>query len=291
MKNLFLGKGGLTLESKTVEIQGLNYHYLEFPNAGKPKLLLIHGIIVESHYWIKMIELIKSHYHIYALDLKGHGKTERGTSYASGYSPQAIARDIHEFQQKVIQEPFFLVGYSLGGQFSMAYASEYGNELKGLVIIDSAPSLPMRGIFTLLLADMVTPKVFKTLEDVSKFYSKTGIPELGEYMAEHAVTQREDGKFQLKFDKKNISPRTLMENMARNKYLWQTLHKIKAPFLMIKAGKSKIINQRMVYLMKRVAPQLQVIEVPEVGHEFVFTHPDKVAEPLNQFIRENVSGS
>ncbi|HCL55799.1 MAG TPA: hypothetical protein DHW82_02160 [Spirochaetia bacterium] len=274
------------MESHFLEIKGLKYHYLELPNPGKPKLLLIHGIIVESHYWQKAMTFLEKDYHIFAIDLKGHGQTGDGESYIKDYSPESVAEDFHIFYEKVIQEPFYLAGYSLGGQFALKYASLHQNTLKGFMIIDSAPSLPLKGVFTFLIADMVTPKSFKTIFEVKDFYGKKGNHEMAEYMAEYAFKQTESNNFQLRYDKKNIAPATLMEGMRRNKSLWDSAKKIKIPTIFIKAGKSKLINSRIVMFFKSAIPHMEFVEIPDVGHEFVFTAPEPLAKAMDEFIKK-----
>ncbi len=271
------------MESKFVELNGLNYHYLEIPNAGKPKVLLVHGIIVESHYWESVMQVLAPHFHVFSIDLKGHGLSDSGKSYLEDYTTEKIAQDFYDFYQKVLKEPFHLVGYSLGGQFSMEYAAQYGSTLKSFVIVDSAHALSLKGVFALMLADIITPKVFANLDAIKKFYPAS----LGEYMAHYTVKQREDGKYILKFDRKNISPKSLSEGMRRNKRLWKCITQIKTPTLILRAGKSRILSAKTMKNINLAIPQSQTAEIPDVGHEFVFTMGEAVGNKLKDFFNQH----
>lgn len=276
----------LLMESKKVDLNGCSYHYLEYANAGKPKLLLLHGIIVEAHFWSKIVDLLKDKYHIYALDMKGHGQTDDGKSYIDDYSPEAISNDLFAFHEKVIKEPFYFVGYSLGGQFALHYAANHGDTLRKLVLLDSAPSVSLKGLFTLILVDIITPKSFKSEEDVLNFYNKSKIEGLADYMLKYTTVKSDDGKIRLRFDKKNIAPKTMMENGRRSKILWRSARRLKMPVMLMRAEKSKIVNNRMVRLLKKVIPGLEVDEIPETTHELVFTHPKEVAASLDNYFNK-----
>lgn len=275
------------MDSKTVEIKGISYHYLELPNPGKPKILFVHGVIVEAHCWESVFQELKNDYHIFAIDLKGHGESGNGKSYLEDYTPEVIAHDLFQFYEKVIQEPFYLVGHSLGGQFGMAYAGQFSSTLKGIVIMDSAPSVPMKGVFHLLLADAFTPKGFKSKEDIQKFYGRGG-ESIGKYMADYCFIQKSDGKYQLRYDKKNIGTTSMMENMRRNKYLWDSFKKIKVPCLFIKAGKSKVITNSMIMMMKGFMTKMEVFVVNGANHhELTFQWAKDISVEIRNFFKKN----
>ena len=164
----------------------------------------------------------------------------------------------------------------------MDYASDHSDTLKGLAIVDSAPTIPFKGVLALLTADLVTPKAFASLEEVENFYRG----ELGKYMAAYTVKQREDGRYVLKFDKKNIAPKSLMEGMRRNRRLWRCMKKIKVPTLILRAEKSKIVSPKTLGLMKLALPQAKTAEIAGVGHEFVFTRGDEVGKVLRDFFKQ-----
>lgn len=273
------------MESKKVELNGLNYHYLEGGNPQKPKLFIAHGVIVEANYLMGVIDRLIDDYYIYAIDLKGHGLSDNGESYEKDYAPEVVAKDFYEFYKKVIKEPFVFIGYSLGGQLGMAYSSLFPETLKAFVIIDSSPSVPLKGLFTLILADFFTPKTFETLENVKAFYdqSKEG---LGEYMLKHCISKKEDGTYKLRFDKLNVNPITMSGYSKRNDYLWEAFGKITVPTFLLKAKDSQVIMQKMVRLMLKMKPEMEVVYIEGAGHDFVFTQPEEVTKALRNYFEK-----
>jgi pimeloyl-ACP methyl ester carboxylesterase len=52
---------------------------------------------------------------------------------------QHIAQELHTLlQNATIPGPYVLVGWSMGGLYARAYAAQYGDEVTGLVLIDSS---------------------------------------------------------------------------------------------------------------------------------------------------------
>ncbi len=274
------------MEEKDIKLNGINYHYLEYKNPGKPKILFIHGVIVESHCWEKIISFIKDDFHIYAIDQKGHGKSDDGMSYMKDYAPDIITEDLHQFYDKVINEPFYLVGHSLGGQFSIAYAGTYPHTLKGLIILESLPSLSLKALLTLGKVDKLTPKSFKSKEEVTAFYNQAKLEGVSEYTLKYVMKKNEDGEYVLRYDRKHINPKTLIGFRIRNKQLWRKAKNILAPTLIVKAEKSLIVDFNYLTTMKKIIKNSKFIEIKNAGHELVFGFPKEVASDLKQFIKE-----
>lgn len=266
--------------SKKIKLDRTLYHYLEWENPGRPKLLLLHGLKVECHCWTDMVDFLKNDFHIYAIDLKGHGESQKGEAHFPDYTLKQLNEEMKEFHDKVIKSPFTIAGYSLGGQYAISYASCYPETLKGIVMIDSAPQVSLKGIFFLTVLGLAKNKAYATKEELQIAYAKKGLPHIGKYMADYTLKQRPDGKYDYKFDDKNIAPATMKGNLARTKDLWNSLSKIKVKTLLLKGAKSQIISNGIVKRMKGKLPSLKVDVIPKVGHDILFTAPGLVAEKI-----------
>lgn len=111
----------------------VNLNYAEGPNNGLPLLLLPGGSARWQSFDILIPDLI-SQYHVYALDLRGHGK--------SGWVPKSYrlhdyVPDIASLIQDCIKEPAIIFGHSLGGEIGLMTAAYHPELVKGLIIGDS----------------------------------------------------------------------------------------------------------------------------------------------------------
>ncbi len=99
------------LVESRLEIDDRHINYAEGPENGPP-LLFIHGISGRRQDWLNVVDAFAEDWHIYAVDLRGHGKS---AWVSNGYHWRSYSEDQVEFIEKAIGEPAFVVGHSLGG--------------------------------------------------------------------------------------------------------------------------------------------------------------------------------
>ena len=85
-------------------------NYAEGPDNGPP-LVLIHGIGGRWVKWSSVIDQFAENWHVYAIDLRGHGDTGHITD---SYRFIDYPIEVVEFLRNVVGEPAYLVGHSLG---------------------------------------------------------------------------------------------------------------------------------------------------------------------------------
>jgi alpha-beta hydrolase superfamily lysophospholipase len=105
-------------------------------------LALVHGLGGHSKLFSNGVRcLLPQGYGIYALDLRGHGRSPGQRGHIQHWSE--LREDLHAFlgfiQAQESIERCFLWGHSLGGTISLDYALHYPTHLQGLIL--SAPAL------------------------------------------------------------------------------------------------------------------------------------------------------
>jgi pimeloyl-ACP methyl ester carboxylesterase len=276
------------MKSNYITLNGIKWHYYEVPNEGKPVLVLVHGIIFESRTnWGKIIDELKNDYHIYAVDVKGHGLSEKGKG-PEDYLPQIIAEDLYEFYKQVIKKPFVLAGYSLGGNYAMSYAALHQDTLKGLIICESAPQHTLKGFMFIVSSSLSTPKEFKNRQHVIDFYNQRfaskGITNFGEIVEKYCIYE-EDGKTKLRFDDAAVKTHLGKMGSERSKYLWDCWKKIKIPILLIMAEKSEFFTGYRRKQMLKTQPHVQYHLLPGAYHTFAIAEPEESAHLIDNFIK------
>ena len=157
-------------KDKTVNVNGINLHYLDWGNEDKPKILLLHGLRGHCHSWDDVSAEFCKDYHIVALDQRGRGESD----WASGgdYSSQSFVADLEGFCEAVGFDKFTLIGHSMGGRNSMAFAGNNADKLENLVIVDIGPDLDPRGSERITQELINVPEEFDSFEDVYAYQSK-----------------------------------------------------------------------------------------------------------------------
>ncbi len=63
-------------QDKTVTVNGLKLHYLDWGAEGKPMMVLLHGLRGHAHSWDDVSMAMCQEYHVLALDQRGRGETD-----------------------------------------------------------------------------------------------------------------------------------------------------------------------------------------------------------------------
>jgi pimeloyl-ACP methyl ester carboxylesterase len=122
------------MAKRTLEFSGGIIMAYEDQGSGYP-LVLLHGLCGSSEYWDKVIPLLSVHYRVIAPDLRGHGQS--GVSNEP-YKMELMANDIAELLEKLDISKALLLGHSLGGYVTLAFAEKYPDKLSGFALIHSS---------------------------------------------------------------------------------------------------------------------------------------------------------
>jgi len=118
-----------------VEINGIKYHYTEYPGSGQ-SVFLLHGFASSTYTWEKTAPLLQAEgYHVWALDMKGFGWSDKPED--SDYTPQQLREEVNAWMDAMGLEKVVFVGNSLGGEIAWKMALEHPDKVKKLILIDA----------------------------------------------------------------------------------------------------------------------------------------------------------
>ena len=123
-----------SLSPQTIQIKDHTIFYTA-KGEGKP-LLLIHGYGAGMWVWEKQIEALSQFYRVYALDLIGHGFSDRPKI---SYTPETYIHFLRDFMDGVGIEKATLIGNSMGGGVAWATAILFPERVDRLILIDCVP--------------------------------------------------------------------------------------------------------------------------------------------------------
>lgn len=129
---------GLSLESLTVSIRGIDMHYKRYNIGAEERIVLLHGFTGSTHTWDEVILKLPQKFEVLTIDLIGHGLTSKPTDSAR-YTVEEQITDLHELFQQLEWDDFTLIGYSMGGRLALSYASHY--PIKRLILESSSPGI------------------------------------------------------------------------------------------------------------------------------------------------------
>ena len=112
----------------------LKLQFWDYGQDGKPALVLVHGGLDHARNWDWVARSLREHYHVYALDLRGHGNS----AWAPGamYSVAEHVLDLSALLDIIDDFPIRLVGHSLGGIIVLHYGGIYPDRVRKAVSIE-----------------------------------------------------------------------------------------------------------------------------------------------------------
>ena len=119
-------------EEKRFNTGEIEINYVVGPNNGPP-LVLIPGQGADWTTYRKVLPLLSEDYHVYAVDVRGHGKSDWTTG---DYSFTSIGRDFTTLLENVVHEPAIISGNSSGGLIALWLAANRPYLVKGIILED-----------------------------------------------------------------------------------------------------------------------------------------------------------
>ena len=125
------------LQSKTLKVGDITWSYSEGGQAGKPIVILIHGLAGSRDNWNRVARALTANYHVIIPDLPASGETQvpKDFDYAVPNDTEKLRRFVEAAN---LTGPAHFAGHSLGGSIAMLYAGQYPFETKSLFLVDAA---------------------------------------------------------------------------------------------------------------------------------------------------------
>ena len=121
-------------ESRFVESNGVNHHYLEWGSPGNPSVVMLHAVGMSSQIWNNTARDLARDYHVYSFDLRGHGDTEHPEG---GFTFQQIGQDTASVIQALGLEGSVAIGHSAGGMSMLIADSMFPGIVSKGVLVDT----------------------------------------------------------------------------------------------------------------------------------------------------------
>jgi len=263
-----------------LSVDGLRFRYLEWGDAASEPIVLLHGFSSTAAGWSRVGEALADRYHVVALDQRGHGQTEWDPQ--ARYTDAHLAADARALAQHLSLPPFTLIGHSMGGAVAFTYAASYPDDLRRLVIEDSAPLPPGR----------TPPDVRNSFTSRAELegYVRATNPTLPEEALQQRIDlyyrERPDGTWGYRADVVGIRQgRSTQDNDA----LWTAVRSVRCPTLVIRAGaEPPLVSEETAERLTRENPRIEVVTVPNAGHNIHFAHYDAFMPILRQFLAQPV---
>ncbi len=119
------------------------------PDRPNHTILFLHGYGGQAHQWQFQLQEFSFSNRVIALDLRGHGRSDKPSS---GYSMASIQRDLEiALQELAVADRFVLVGHSFGGAVATEFAVAHHDRVSQLILIATAGEFRLNPLYRFLL--------------------------------------------------------------------------------------------------------------------------------------------
>ena len=269
-------------QDHTLTLGGLNFHYLDWGAAGKPPFVLLHGGAQTAHSWDDFAPVVRTDYHVYALDQRGHGDSDWAPD--GDYHRTTHCKDVAAFVSTLDMGPHLLVGLSMGGINSITYTARYPERVRALVIVDVGPEIETKGReniqdFVSGIDELDSFEAF--VERAHTFNPRRSLDNLRQRLS-HNLKQQPNGKWSWKFDQ--TRRRDGAQSGLNPDELWEDVRKIQCPTLIVRGGESDILSPQAAERLQAAIPNSRLSVVSGAGHSVMGDNPDGFAQAVQEFL-------
>jgi len=260
--------------------------YYEVHGDGKP-LVFIHGGWIDHQMWSTQVKHFSRKYKVITYDVRGHGRT--GGSEKEKYSVELFADDLKLFLDGISVEQPAICGLSLGGMIAQTYAVKYPENLKVLILADTAVSTELT-LSDKMQKYFLAPKWFflsivnvlgmKRYTDFAFWFARVSRGE--KWFGMNEEVRRYVREQMSKFDAKEFNKIFAVVYG----FTLQDLSKIKVPTLILNGEYESKSLFKHTEKMKELIRDTQEAVIPKAGHASNMENPQEFNRAVEEFLND-----
>lgn len=284
--------GAAGFQEKTFQAGPVSIHYAEGPPNGPP-LVLLHGLARDWKSFFVLLPELSSRFHVFVLDLRGHGKTSR---VPRGYRMPDYGLDVSAFLKQVVPGDAAIFGHSLGAEVGMFTAANENSGVSALILGDPAISAES---FTRSMYDPLFLQLHKLIlrggsqQELARGIGRIElkIPGFDETLhIEELPGNTAPVLMEWARSAKLTDPETLSMMLDGSSFAgWdpsQVLPKIPCPTLLLQGNPEldALLTDDDVKLALKLLPNAEHVKFPLLGHALFMQQPKPVLAEISRFL-------
>lgn len=269
------------LAGKIVRFQGDGLELVgsAYGDPAAAPILFFHGGGQSRNAWLGSARAVaQAGYYGISFDLRGHGDSDWAAD--GDYLLDAFGRDVERLLAQFAR-PVTLVGASRGGQSALVGGARHPERVRLVMLADVAPEMRDEGVDGIRAFFAEGAAGFATLDQaadsLSRHLDQPRMADAGKLA--RSMRQDDAGRWHWRWD-----PATgraeFLHPPSENASLLAAAAQIKSPLVLVRAELSHLLTDQGVATFKRLAPQLEVVTAPGVGHMFTADRNDGFAAQL-----------
>jgi esterase len=238
-----------------------------------PALVILHGLYGSSDNWMIISKKLSAEFTVYSVDQRNHGHSP----HLHEHTFEAMKEDLIGFYRENEIRDSILLGHSMGGKVAMAFAADYPELIKKLIVVDIAPV-----------------NYLETEEESQYFFHRNILLAMMEINFDRITTRQQvEEKLSEKIDELKTC-QFLIKNIVFDKQthrlkwrlnieaLYENLDEIvkgidfrffdgRIPInsyqvVFIRGKESPYVKDRYLPVIKQIYPDAEILDIPGAGH-------------------------
>ena len=269
------------MQAHNIQVGEYNYAYLDSgEDENKPTIVFVHGFGAEKDNWPRMAAFLSGDYRLVAIDLLGHGESDKPRNVS--YKISAQMQRLHRVIEAIGLPSFHMIGSSMGGHIAGMYAARLPAKVLSVTLLSNG------GILSPVIADAwkamaggePNPLIMHSVDDVDRFFDYVMVEKpfmtasIKAHFAKLSMAKRELNDYIFEFLRDDN-----FENLALE------LPNISAPVQIIWGENDRILHVSSIQVMAPLLDNEKVVILPNTGHGPMMERPQQTAEALDSFIK------
>jgi pimeloyl-ACP methyl ester carboxylesterase len=248
------------------------------PGSGQ-KIVFLHGLGGSQSTWQVVLGELVERFRLTAIDLPGHGASDKRDPAQADYGVAGLAAAIAEAIAALKAGPAIVVGHSLGGAVALQLALDHADLVTGLVLIDSAG-----------LGDEISPSLLDLMASEPGPAAARGLLQLffedqslvlDRGVEEMAQTQLAEGAWTAQ----QAVAAAAFDRGGQRSDLRPRLAEVGMPVAVIWGAKDRVIPVSHAYAALSALPDVTLRILPAVGHVPQVEDAPAVATAIARFAK------
>jgi pimeloyl-ACP methyl ester carboxylesterase len=263
---------------------GLRLYARDYAGAGGPArlpVICIHGLTRNASDFDEFAPIIAGlGRRVLALDVRGRGHSERDPN-PDNYNPQVYAGDVARLMADLGIARAVFVGTSMGGLITMTLAALNIELVAAAVLNDIGPVISDKGLARIAgyTGKSVRLSSWRDAAGHVRDINACAFPDYPDAewdkWARRAFGQDSDGRLVPRYDPNiaiALQTGKLRSTSLAGRMAFRRLTR-RRPTLLVRGALSDLLEPRQLDWMRRAAPSMLYVEVPNVGHAPMLTEP------------------
>ena len=263
-------------------VNGLRLRY-ETWGIGETPLVLLHGLGSSADDWFLQLPAFAPHYLCVAVDLRGHGLSDKA---ADRYSIGLFAADVAELIRTLDLAPAHILGLSLGGMVAQQLAIAHPQVVCSLLLLNTLPGVwpPPRQFVRMVLRRAMPPslkglRARRRMPDMVSFAESVAVdlfPDPASVFFRDLTAARIAAN-------DPVAYRRAILALAR---FWPgpALKRIDCPALIIAGDADRVVPGVYQARLRKALPHAGYVSIPGGGHACNIDHANEVNAAVLEFL-------